>query len=307
MKKILLFPILLIAAAAQAQMPTDGLLVPHKSLGTAVMYQYDSWDNYWEGTLKRTNGNIGTVSTTALMYYGVYGVSPKVNVMATVPYITTEASMGTLHGMQGLQDLSVSAKYKAIDAKAGPGTLKLFGTASFSTPLSDYTPDFLPLSIGLASTTATARVNLNYTLDKGFYLNSTAAYTVRSNVTIDREEYYADGEYYSTNLVDMPNVFDYKFDLGYIKGPFQAELNYIQMVTLGGGDIRRQDMPFVSYRMNASKVGGTIMYYVPKPKNFGVRAMVTQTIAGRNVGQSFTAMGGIVYMIFFKKQDETSK
>lgn len=308
MKKILLFPVILIAVAAQAQIPTDGLLMPEKSLCTGFMYQYDKWDHYWEGTLKRTNGNIGSVTNQSLMWYGVYGLSPKINLMASVPYVTTKASAGTLHGMEGIQDLMLSAKYQLLEAKSTTGTFRIFAVGSFSTPLTDYTPDFLPLSIGMASTTATLRSNLNYTMDKGFYLNGSAGYTFRSNVTIDRPGYYTDGAFYSTDEVDMPNVFDYKLDLGYHKGALQAELTYIQMVTLGGGDIRRQDMPFVSNRMNFSKVGALVMYYLPFAKNVGVRGMVTQTIAGRNVGQSTTVMGGLLYTIYFKKKtDETTK
>lgn len=80
------------------------------------------------------------------------------------------------------------------------------------------------------------------------------------------------------------------------------------MNTQGGGDIRRQDMPFVSNRMNAQRVGGLVMYYLPWPKNFAVRATASQTVAGRNVGQTTTVMGGFMYTIYFKKSaDETSK
>ena len=77
----------------------------------------------------------------------------------------------------------------------------------------------------------------------------------------------------------MPNTFDFITMLGYNKNGLQAELFYSQQNTLGGGDIRRQDMPFVSNRMNYSKVGALIMYYLPKPKNLAVRAM-----AGYNAG-----------------------
>ena len=31
-----------------------------------VMYGSDSWDEYWEGTLRRSNGNIGTVTTRSV-------------------------------------------------------------------------------------------------------------------------------------------------------------------------------------------------------------------------------------------------
>jgi hypothetical protein len=73
---------------------------------------------------------------------------------------------------------------------------------------------------------------------------------------------------------------------------------------LGGGDIRRQDMPFVSNKMNASKVGGLIMYYLPWPKYLAVRVSGNYVVAGRNVGQTTSLTGGLMYTLFFTKDKE---
>jgi hypothetical protein len=268
------------------------------------MYQHDTWNEYWEGSLKRENLNIGKFTGQNVMWYGVYGVTPKLNVMASLPYVANKVSMGTLMPMSGLQDLMIAAKYKLIEAEAGPGKLYIFGGASFSTPLSDYSPDFLPISLGLHSTNGTGRLTFNYTFKNGIYLNTTGGHTWRSNITLDRPAYYTDGHYYSTDVVDMPNVLDYKVDIGYHKGALQAELSYMQMNTLGGGDIRRQNMPDPSNKMDAKRVGALVMYYVPFIKNLGVRGMVNYTIAGRNVGQTTSIMGGILYTIYFKNSNK---
>jgi hypothetical protein len=45
------------------------------------------------------------------MWFGNYGITDKINVMAMVLYVQTEASQGTLAGMEGIQDLSVGVKY----------------------------------------------------------------------------------------------------------------------------------------------------------------------------------------------------
>lgn len=308
MKKPLLAAVLVLTLALPAfsQVPTDGLLMPGQSLCTGFMYQHDQWKNYWEGSLKRDNQNIGKLTTSSVMWYGVYGVNTRLNIMAMVPYVSTKASKGTLAGFNGLQDVMLSAKYKLVEQPMGPGTFRTFITGTFTTPLSNYTPDILPLSIGLASTTGSARMNLNYTHKSDFYANFSGAYTWRSNVKLDRPAYYTDGTYFSTNLVDMPNMFDFKADVGYHKGPLQVEASYMQMITLGGGDIRRQDMPFVSNRMNASRVGALVMYYLPAPKNFAVRASYNVTVAGRNVGETTSLMGGIMYTIWFKKKNDAA-
>ncbi len=69
----------------------------------------------------------------------------------------------------------------------------------------------------------------------------------------------------------MPDVIDYTFRAGYWKhGLYAARLLHAE-ITLGGSDIRRQDVPFVSNRMNASRLDALAMYYLKKPRNFVVR------------------------------------
>lgn len=304
MKIRLLYVLLICAAPAFSQVPTDGLLMPANTLCTGFMFQHDRWDHYWEGSLKRDNLNIGTFTGNTVMWYGVYGVSPKINVMASLPYVSNKVSMGTLTGLSGMQDMMLSGKYKVIQTEAGPGKFYLFAVASFSTPLSNYTPDFLPVSLGLHTTNVGGRLTLNYAHKSGVYLNASGGYTWRSNTKLDRPAYYTDGHYYSTDVVWMPNMLDYKVDLGYHKGALQAELSYMQMNTQGGGDIRRQDMPFPSNRMNAQRVGALVMYYLPWPKGLGVRGMVNYTVNGRNVGQTTSVMGGLLYTFYFKNSSK---
>ena len=305
MRRSLLFLFSIVCSAqAFAQVPTDGLMMPANSLCTGFMYQHDSWTNYWEGSRKRDNGNIGKFTSQNVMWYGVYGVTPRLNVMASLPYIMNKTSAGTLMPMSGVQDLMVSGKYKLMTTETAYGKFSTFAVASFSTPLSNYTPDFLPLSIGLHTTNVGGRLNFNYTTKWDVYVNASGGYTWRSNTFLDRPAYYTDGHYYSTNEVQMPNVLDYKLDIGYHKGSIQVEASYMQMNTQGGGDIRRQDMPFASNRMNAQRIGGLVMYYLPFIKNVGVRGMVNYTLHGRNVGQTTTYMAGILYTFYFKGQPQ---
>jgi hypothetical protein len=309
MMRILLPAVLLILSVGvvKAQTINDGLMMPGKNYCTGFLYTHDQWSNYWEGTLKRENLNIGKVTTQSLMYYGVYGINKKVNLMVMAPYVWTKASMGTLRPMEGLQDLTLAAKYNFLNVTAGPGKLATFVAGSFSTPLTDYSVDFFPLSIGMGTTNLSGRFTANYALNNGLYFNVSPAYTWRSNVSLDRPAYFTDGKYYSTDEVEMYNVFDFIVDIGYRKGAFQADVFYTQMNTLGGGDIRRQDMPFVSNKMNASKVGALIMYYLPFPKNLAVRVTGNYTVAGRNVGQTTSLTGGLLYTLVFSKNKETAE
>jgi hypothetical protein len=301
MKIHLQFLFLLFSYSAFGQTLTDGLMMSKKDLCTGFMYTHDQWTNYWEGELKRENENIGTLTTQSLMWVGTYGITDKLNIIAMVPYVKTEADQGTLHFMEDIQDLTFGVKYNFFKKEFEKSTLKAFGVLGFSTPLSDYTPDFYPLSLGAGTTNIFYRLTANYRLAKSFYVNASGAYTWRSNTSLDRPAYYTDDQLYFTDEVQMPNVFDFVASFGYINKGLQVELSYMQQNTLGGSDIRRQDMPFVSNRMNFSKAGALVMYYLPKPKNFAVRGSVNITIAGRNVGESTTLMGGLLYTFHFSK------
>ena len=289
------------SVAVSGQTLTDGLMMPKKNLCTGFMYTHDQWTEYWEGELKRDNGNVGKVTTQSLMWVGNYGITSRVNVIAMLPYVRTKASMGTLHSMEGLQDLSVGVKYNFFKKNFEKSAFNTFAVVNFSTPLGDYTPDFFPLSLGTQTTNLTYRLTTYFKVEQGWFANASAGYTWRSNTNLDRPSYFDGNDFYTSDEVKMPNVFDLFVSLGYIKNGLQVELNYIQQNTLGGGDIRRQDMPFVSNRMNAIKVGALVMYYLPKPKHLALRASTTFTVDGRNMGQSTTLMGGALYTIQFDK------
>ena len=80
-----------------------------KTLSLGVLYAHDSWDQYWEGTLKRTNGNIGTLTTESVTMVAGYSVSDRLGLIAALPYVWTHASQGVLHDMSGVQDLALGA------------------------------------------------------------------------------------------------------------------------------------------------------------------------------------------------------
>lgn len=283
-----------------AQTIDDGLMVPKKSLMTGFAYANDRWDQYWEGTLKRGNGNIGTITTQTVAWVGNYGITDRLNVIALAPYVWTKASQGVLHGMNGFQDVTVAAKYNLLEtAFTSLGSLRAIVVASAGAPLNDYPPDFLPLSIGNASKRLSGRATLNFQAKQGWFLNGSAAYTWRGNVTLDRPAYYTDGQLHMSDEVAMPDVFDYTVSAGYMKNGLQIPISFSQQNTLGGGDIRRQDMPFVSNKMNYSKVDALVMYSLLTSKNLAVRVAGTYVVSGRNVGQATTVTAGLLYTFHF--------
>jgi hypothetical protein len=296
--KVLPFVVLfvLLSGPLHAQTVDDGIMMDRHNLFTGGLFTYETWDRYWEGTLKRDNGNIGTITTQTEIWSVNYGVTDRLNVIAMIPYIRTRASQGVLHSMSGFQDITLAGKYSFLERPSTKyGALRGIAVVSGGIPLTDYTPDFQPLSIGSASKRLSGRGTLNLQTGPGWFLNGSTAYTWRATVTLDRPYYFTDGTLFLTDQVDMPNVFDYAASGGYLKRGLMAAFAFSQQRTLGGGDIRRQDIPFVSNRMNFSKVGGMVVSPIPKLRDLVVRFEFAHTIDGRNVGQATSFTTGLLY------------
>lgn len=285
-----------------AQTDMDGITMAKNNLCVGFQYTYSSWEDYWEGKLKRNNLNLGTVSTQMIGFMGSYGVTDKINVQFGAPYVKTKATAGTLHGVDGIQDLSLSVKYLALKKGLGNGTLKTFGVVGFSTPLTNYVADFQPLAIGLKSTNLTLRAIGDYEMNR-FFVTLAAAYVFRSNVEIDRDSYF-DTELHMTNKVDMPNQYNYQAHIGYRGKVVGAEAVFSRMQTIGGFDITRNNMPFPSNQMNAS-VAAVMVKCNPKAlPGLSVNAGSSYVVDGRNVGQSLAFTGGVFYIFDFNKKSK---
>jgi hypothetical protein len=284
------------ASPAAAQGVDDGLMMPKGTLSAGILYSHDSWDRYWEGTLKRSNGNIGTLTTESITMVGGYSVTDRLGLMAALPYVRTHASQGVLHDMSGFQDLALGARFRLLST--GParfGTFSAFVAGVAAIPTSDYTPDFYPLSIGTAGRRAAGHLTVNFQSNSAWFANASASYMWCSNVRLNRSSYYTDGQLYLTNEVVMPNVVNYTLSAGIDRGNWRIPVSVIQQRTLGGGDIRRQDMPFVSNRMDFVKLQGGVMYDLPT--NFSISLGAAHTLTGRNVGQSTTVTSGLFYAV----------
>lgn len=288
------------APLLRSQTIEDHIFMSKGSLCTGFVYGHDRWNEYWEGELLRGNPNVGTVTTRTLGWMGTYGLTDRLNVIAMAPYVWTKASGGTLSGQSGLQDLTVAAKWKALEVPfTRHGSLRTVAVASVGTPLTDYVPDLLPLSIGINSKRASTRLTLSFQAKSGIFVNATGAYTWRSRLTLDRPAYFTDGRLFLSDEVQLPDVVDYEFSAGYYSPRFHLPVSFSQQITRGGGDIRRQDMPFPSNRMNASRVGAMAMYYLPVNRNVALKASGSRAVSGRNVGQSTTFTAGLMYQFNF--------
>lgn len=193
-----------------------------------------------------------------------------------------------------------------IEKTTGESTYSVYAIGSLSTPVTDYTADYLPLSIGLQSKTASLRVMGDFQRGN-FFTTLSGAYIKRANITIDRNSYLTNEIHY-TNKVDMPDAVSVNFRVGYRSNRLIAEFVIDNWVTQSGGfDITKNNMPFPSNTMNAIKYGVNSKYTFKKIPELSLIGGYNYVAEGRNVGKSDTFYGGIFYVVNFNKtsnQDE---
>jgi hypothetical protein len=295
-KYITLVGLVLSTSILFAQTPTDGFFMPKDEICVAFNYDYTTWSQYWEGTLKRDNSNIGTISTQQMQLMGAYGLNKYINLIAVLPnYIVTRASAGTMAGHRGLQDAAFWVKVKPWSKDFSKGRADAFVAAGYSMPVTNYYPDYLPLSIGLGARMAHLRGNMHFFAKKDWFVGVQGAYQWRSNIALERDFYYTGGQAFYTDRVDMPNAAEGSITLGYLKAPLRLELGSSWFRTLGGADIRRNEMPFPSNRMNMQRLTAMLQYRIPALPGFGLTLQSGYTLSGRNVGQGFNLGGGFLY------------
>lgn len=296
---VLLLPALILVlythTTAYGQTPSDAVLMNKGEICVAAIYGHESWSEYWEGTRKRDNGNIGTFTRQSIMPMFALGIANKINVIAGLPWVTTQASQGQMRGVSGIQDASLWIKAKAWEHKLGNGAINLHLSVGGALPINNYLADYMPFSLGLGCPDAIFRPILQYQ-NGGWFARAQGGFHLRGNTTIERDYYYTNQGIYS-NIVDMPNAIDYSVVAGYWNGShtLKAEVAFDALNTLGGFDIRRQDGGFPSNKMNFARIGGGLQYYPAKGKGLGVLASGNYILTGRNVGQSLTVSVGVTY------------
>jgi len=304
--KVVLFILFLTASTkAISQTDIDAIMMAKNNFCTGIMYSNNSWKNYWEGTFKRNNANLGTVSSQVVGVMGNYGIKDNLNLLFSLPYISTKTSSSYLQGQHGLQDLSLTLKWMPIEKKLGKGDFSLYGLGAVSIPTNNYVADYLPLSIGMRSNAYSLRLMMDYQVNN-LFITGSAAYIMRDNVTIDRTAYYTTQMVYSKQ-VWMPNMANFNIRAGYRSSKWIAEGVVDIIKTNGGFDIRKNDMPFLSNQMNATRVGSNIKYTFSSIEGLSLIGNAMFTVAGRNMGQTTSLSAGVFYILDFTKKKKVAE
>jgi hypothetical protein len=281
-----------------AQTPLDGLMMPKGEICLAIVYENTTWDRYWDGSTIRVNQNIGTFTKHMGMPMIVGGITDKVNVILSLPYVKTEASAGQLTGVQGIQDFGISVKALLLEKSLGKGKLTGFSNLSLSTPASNYLSDYMPFSLGFGANELGIRAIGKYELDKGPYFRASYSYLYRGVTEAERDFYFADQDAYYTSKMDVPNAFLGQVTIGswMFKKKLRVEASLTTIKSTSGDDIREYSMPQPTNKVDFDRVEGFAQYYFnSNGRGFGLIASYQKAISGRNMGQ-FSGYGlGITY------------
>ncbi|MBN8653553.1 MAG: transporter [Cytophagales bacterium] len=305
MKKILLLQVLCLgfAGTVLSQTYTDAIMMKKKEICFAFMYDQGTWSEYWEGSTLITNQNIGTFTRSTYMPMIAYGITDKLNVLLSIPYVSTKSDGGQLAGVKGLQDVNVAVKYEAIKKDFGKHRVSALAVAQFGTPMSNYLSDYMPYSLGLGTQELTGRVIGQYEFNKMIYVRATAAYVWRGQTEVERPYYYNNGSYYTT-FMEVPSAINYQAVLGgwALKHNLRLEASYNVLNCVDGDDIRRWNMPQPTNKFEVTQAGFFAQYYfkaIEPLKGFSLMASYNQVLEGRNMGKATGIGGGITYQFTF--------
>lgn len=300
--------LLLLGAELRAQTPSDAIMMKAKQACVLLEYNYGSFDQYWEGSLLRENQTIATVRRNTVLPMMAVGIWDRLNFYVGLPFVKTESSDpngGKFAGASGLQDLSVALKYQFINQLNDSGAFSALATVGFSTPASNYLPDYMPYSLGLGAPELSYRAIAQYQWRNGLYLRGAAAYLWRGYAEAEREYYYNDGGYY-TPWMDVPNAVTAEGVLGLwaLQNSLQLELSYFGSYSTSGDDIRSYNAPQPTNDIEMDRVGLFAHYYFPTLTGLGLVAYHNRVINGKNAAKISTTGVGVTYLFnYLKKQN----
>ena len=272
---------------ANSQSPISGFMQGKGKGNISVSYSSEKYDKVYL-VPQETDGVpvFNEVQLNSTNLYATYGVSDKLDLVLSVPYIQAEgsASQDVLNNLNfsnersGFQDVSFYLKYNPYYHNFGKSSLRLIGAVGLKTPLSDYRADEglqSIIAIGNRSTTVSGLGLAMFKMDNGVFASGQFGVNLASN--------------------DVPNSITSELKLGYAASKFYGDAYIAGQKTNGGVDILGEGFQgfFPATTVNYTKV--RVNLYTPLYKDFGLAAGASTLVAGRNIGKATGYYGAVVY------------
>jgi hypothetical protein len=275
-----------------SQGPLDGFLKGQGNMVTALSYSDESYEHYYIGNQKTSNANLGTIRTKSANVFVTGGLTDYLDLILTLPYISTTASEGFWSDQHDIQDFGCYLKGRFYSSDLGhQGQLQLLGAVGATTPLSDYVAD-APVSIGSQSTQLESRLIGHLKYNNGIFITSQFGYIKRNNIGLDRGF-----------EISVPDAWDYVLRVGGSFKKFYAD-TWVQHQNSRTGTNIGPGIPFPSNEVDFTKIGFTLFHPLPVLNHFGISLGTAFTLNGKNIGQSNRISAALVYDFTIKESTE---
>jgi hypothetical protein len=258
-----------ITLTAFSQSAIDGFLKGKNTLDIAISGSYQTADDYF--------GNAGKFKYNRDLYifnaFAEYGITDKLDVIATLPFIGDK-----------LQDGGLYAKYKVTDFSFAKQKLSIIPALGLTAPLSNYKTQS-GAAIGQRATQFHGHLVLQTTLPAGFYWQVQGAY------------------HYALNPV--PSSYTFSSKLMYTYKKLYLDFWYEYQKGLGTNTYPTSGVDFRTLTVDYEKIGGVIFYNLAK--NWGVFVNGSYIMDGLDTFQSTTISVGFTKKIVFNSKLEQSK
>ncbi|MBC8755844.1 hypothetical protein H2O64_14295 [Kordia sp. YSTF-M3] len=248
-----------------AQGPISGFYNKKGEATVVAGLGFEDSKNYYIGTEKSDLSR----SLYSFTLFGIYGINDKLNIQASLPYLSSNKQ-------NGFQDAQFFLKYKALKKEWKTDKLELSFAAGFSFNITDYNLGGLN-DLGQQAKVLDTRALLHYQKQSGWFVN------VQSG--------------FSFKFENVPNSFPMTLKFGKASAKNYVDFWYDFQYAFGGIDYLETPTPqdFQRFGTSYHKIGGT--YHFSLSKKSGIYIASSYVISGRNVFQGFAYYIGWTYKI----------
>ena len=285
-KQSIISSLLLVSAPflLSAQGPLDGYLKGKGVLDLAPSFSFNSARDF-----AGVNGQNYDVryKGSLLSIFGAYGLTKRLDLVATAAYVFTSNN-------SGLQDGGLYLKYRPLYRDWGKaGKLGALLGAGLSFPLANYEPT-VSGALGQKAVIFPARLILQWESPFGLFFNLTGGYNWRLDHLREQDITEIRKERPDYQPAQPANFSTLLFKIGFPAAHYYLDAWVERQHTIGGNDYVPEvpDLP-QAYGVSYTQVGGTI-YYSETGKNgfFGSGGYI---LGGRNTSRMLRVTAGLVF------------
>lgn len=279
----LLFALFLFPLCATAQGPLDGFMKGRGNLDLAPSFSFNS-----ASSIAGANSQHYPVGYrgSLLGLFGTYGISDKIDLVATAAYVFTESR-------SGLQDGGLFVKYRPFlleTETAGSISFILASGAAF--PIANYQPSATG-ALGQKAVVVPGRLIVQWTTPLGFFINLTGGYNWRLD-QLAADDISALRRVRPDYQPVQPQDFStFLFKIGLPGRHYYLDAWLEVQHTAGGADFQ-PDVPDLpqSYGVSFRQIGGTAYY--SENERTGFFLSTGYILGGRNTSLLFRGTVGMV-------------